>query len=84
MLVSRPEKDPEGVGGATEPLESEPTSSSSGEERSTSGEGESWRRRSASASSERDSVEEREGEMMERWGKEADAAWEGEGMGWWR
>lgn len=33
-------------------------------------------------------MEEREGEMMERCGKadaaEEAAAWEGEGMGWWR
>lgn len=42
------------------------SSSNSVEERSTSGEGESWRLRSASASSDRE-ADEREGVMIARW-----------------
>jgi hypothetical protein len=57
----RPEKDPVGVGGLTIS-----PSSNSGDERSTSGDGESSRLRSASASSDLEAALEREGEMIVR------------------
>ena len=63
-----------GVGGV-----SRSWSSSSGEDRSTSGDGDSSRLRSASASSVRDGVVERAGEMMARC---ANCMVDGSGMGW--
>lgn len=70
----RPEKDPVGVGGVTIS-----SSSNSGEERSTSGDGESSLLRSASGSSDLDAALEREGEMIVRCGKGFVL---GSGMGW--
>lgn len=59
--LMRPEKDPVGVGGVTIS-----SSSNSGDERSTSGDGESSRLRSASASSDLEAALEREGDMIVR------------------
>jgi hypothetical protein len=68
-----PWKEPVGVGGVMIS-----SSSNSGEERSTSGDGESSLLRSASASSDLEAALEREGEMIARCGK---CVVEGSGMG---
>lgn len=60
----RPEKEPVGVGGVAMS-----SSSNSGEERSTSGDGESSLLRSASASSDLEAALETEGEMIALWAK---------------
>lgn len=70
---ARPEKDPVGVGGVAMS-----SSSYSGEERSTSGEGESSLLRSASASSDLEAALEIEGEIMALDWK---CTWEVSGMG---
>lgn len=70
---TRPEKEPEGVGGVTIS-----SSSYSGEDRSTSGDGESSLLRSASASSDLEAALDIEGEMMARG---VNCTVEGSGMG---
>ena len=80
----RSEKEPIGVEGMAK---SSSISSNSGLERSTSGEGDSSRRRSRSESqSAVEGALDGLGEMMLRlwlWDREGMAAWEGSGIGWW-